>query len=181
MNGRGRAAEKDFALMLARLKPYNPKKGHLTRIYMFDGNRFYEERGWYEVPDDLAEKLRGLHQEHYDEDSPDLFDVCTPEEAEALERRDAKALEVKSTPRAPANIIGERVRALNSRRETSESGDLTSDDVKQTPPKMVDPAEDEADAEADTDEDEGRAIEVGRVSPPAQAGRSTPPKPRTRR
>lgn len=166
--------------LLARLKPYNVKKGHLTRIYMIDSARFYEERGWYEVPDDLGEKLRGLHQDHYDEDSPDLFDVCTPEQAEALEARELKAVEVKATAKKalkiPSTRFQDRVRELTTPRD--ESGDLTSDELKPTPATMIDPADDDDDK---PDEDEGRAVEVGRVSPAAQAGKSMPPKPRTRR
>lgn len=170
--------------LLARLKPYNVKKGHLTRIYMIDGARFYEERGWYEVPDGLGEKLRELHQDHYDEDSPELFDVCTPEQAEALEQREAKAIEVKATAKKALKIsdstLRERVRALTTRERSpeNESGDLTSAELKPTP-AMIDPVDDDDDAKPD--EDEGRAVEVGRVTPPAQAGKSIPPKPRTRR
>jgi hypothetical protein len=168
--------------LLARLKPYNVKKGHLTRIYMIDGARFYEDRGWYEVPDDLGEKLRVLHQDHYDDDSPDLFDVCTADEAEALEARELKAVEVKATAKKALKIsdstLRERVRALTSR-EPDESGDLTSAELKPAPAAMIDPADDDDDKAAD--EDEGRAVEVGRVTPPAHAGKSLPPKPRTRR
>lgn len=163
--------------LLARLKPYNIKKGHLTRIYMIDSARFYEERGWYEVPEDLGGKLRELHQDHYDLDSPFLFDVCTEAEAEALEQREAKVIEIKSTPKRPSTIQ-ERVARINSR-DSGESGDLTSAELNAPPPKMIDPADDDEDEK--TDEDEGRAVEVGRVIPPAQSGKSLPPKPRTRR
>lgn len=121
--------------LLARLKPYNEKKNQLTRTYMIDGARFYEDRGWYEVDDALGEKLRDLHQDHYDEDSPFLFDVATPEEAERLEQKEAKqqAEQLRATSRNPA-LLGEgrrRVQAQNAAKlsnqgEPGGGGDLTT-------------------------------------------------------
>lgn len=162
--------------LLARLKPYNERKGHLTRTYMIDGARFFVDRGWYQVSEDLGAKLRTLHQDHYDEDSPLLFDVCTPAEAEKLERAEQKQVEEKATPRRPAQVVtrSSRAQVASATASGNESGDLTSADLK-SPPAMLDPDPDGKELE-EPDADEGRAVEVGRVS----GGRTQPPKPRRR-
>lgn len=157
--------------LLARLKPYNERKRHLVRTYMIDGARFFEERGWYEVSDALGERLRPLTQDYHDEDSPKLFDVCTKEEAEALEQREAEA-EVKASAKRPAQVV--TTRSQSSRR--AESGDMTSADVvaPAEPTKLLDP--DPAGEELADDVDDGRLAEVGRVS-----GSKPPSGPKERR
>jgi hypothetical protein len=176
--------------LLARLKPYNEKKRHLTRVYMIDGARFFSERGWYEVSDALGEKLKVLHQDYHDDDSPMLFDVCTPEQAEKIDEKESAVVETKASARRPAQAeIRRRVQSLTN----AESGDMTSDDVK-TPkaeqpmldpeegkeqPPMLDP-DPEGKELSEDDEDEGRAVAVGRVAP-ATSGRSSPPKTRVKR
>lgn len=176
--------------LLARLKPYNEKKRHLTRVYTIEGARFFGERGWYEVSDALAEKLKVLHQDYHDDDSPMLFDVCTPEQAEKIEEKESEVVETKASARRPAQAeIRQRVQRLTN---PSESGDMTSDDVKT--PKAAEPVNAEPEGKeqqmldpdpegkelSEDDEDEGRAVAVGRVSP-ATSGRSTPPKTRVKR
>lgn len=124
--------------LLARLKPYNEKRNQLTRTYMIDGARFYVDRGWYEVPDALGEKLRDLHQDHYDPDSPFLFDVGTPEEAQAIEDRETRQAEeaLRATARNPA-ILGEgrrrstaiaaaNAQKLSNQGEPGRGGDVTT-------------------------------------------------------
>ena len=194
--------------LLARLKPFNERKGHLARTYTIDGNRFFVERGWYEVPDDLGLKLRDLHQDHYNPDSPFLFDVCTPSQAQALDDKENAVVETKASARRPARIersrSGERL-PINNAGE-GEGGDTTTGDVARRPqpsgerlpinnagegeggdtttgdvaarPAMLDPDPDGK--ELDEDDDEGRALEVGRVGG-ASMGRSTPPKTRIKK
>lgn len=165
--------------LLARLKPYNERKGHLTRTYMIDGSRFFVDRGWYEVPDALGEKLRELHQDHHNEDSPYLFDVGTQAEAEKIEQKEVEA-ETKATARRPATVTGARRVAPpspwpsipSSNSETQ--GDITTADIAAKPtgstavtppveesahPDLLDPAPEGEDLEAD----DGRIREVGRV------------------
>lgn len=139
---------------LVRLKPFNEKKGYVVRVYMIDGVRFHEERGWYEVPDEFANRLRDLHQDHYNEDSPVLFDVCTRKEAERLDAA-ASIAELKASAKKPAQIVSTRQAASN---------DLTTADIKEPAPAMIDPADEDDDA---GDPDEGRVLEVGRVSIPS--------------
>ncbi len=86
-------------VMLVRIKPYNPKKGHLRRVHIDNENnmRFREGAGWYEVPERIARKLRTELQKPYDPDSPEVFDVCTRaaaleiEQFEAIRRQQAAA------------------------------------------------------------------------------------------
>jgi hypothetical protein len=152
--------------MLVRLKPFNERKRHLTRTYMFDGVRFFVDRGWYDVADAFADRLRDLRQDYHDPDSPLLFDVCTPKQAEALEQAEVAA-EVKATARRPATVVTTRSQEERKQQQSSESGDMTSADVTSPSPApaMIDPADEDVDAE----EEQGRVVEVGRVS------KSSPP------
>lgn len=90
---------------LARLKPYNERKGYLTRIYSIDSQRFLSEKGWYEVSDTLAEKLKDLHQDHYNEESPLLFDVASEEEAEKIDQKETETeVAARATARSPQKL-----------------------------------------------------------------------------
>ena len=42
---------------LVRLKPHDPKKGHVIRRYTAFSIRFEEARGWYKVADEVAAYL----------------------------------------------------------------------------------------------------------------------------
>ena len=44
--------------LLVRLKPYDPRRGHVLRRYTYAGIKFQEERGWYRVERPVAEYLR---------------------------------------------------------------------------------------------------------------------------
>lgn len=151
---------------LVRLKPFNEKKGYVVRVYMIDGVRFHEERGWYEVPDEFANRLRELHQDHYNDDSPLLFDVCTRKEAERLDAA-AVIAEAKASAKKPAQIVSTRPR---------EGGDLTTADIKEpVTPELIEPEEDDED---EGDPDDGRVVEVGRVSSHPGTGPKTRSKKR---
>ena len=70
--------------LLVRLKPYNPRRGHVLRRYTYRGIKFHWERGWYRVAKAIAEYLRSVRQVPGDEHAPPAFDVCTDEEAKKL-------------------------------------------------------------------------------------------------
>lgn len=77
-----------------RLKPFDPRKRHVLRTYMHGATRqnFDEARGWYSIDDEpLAAYLAIVHQVESDPDSPHAFDVCTFEEAQAIDARERKA------------------------------------------------------------------------------------------
>ena len=152
--------------MLVRLKPYNERKGHKTRVYMIGGERFVQSRNWYEVPDDFAAKLKDLHQDHYDEDSADLFDVVTQEEADKIDAKEAEALvNAKATARQPQKLRNRaRVPQVtnNAGSIDSVSGDLTSAELNA--PTL------DAEPEAEPDAEEFTS-DVGRVGEGPKARR----------
>lgn len=86
---------------LVRLKPHDPKKGHVIRRYTAFGVRFEEARGWYKVSDEVAAYLATVHQRPGDEDSPLAFDVCTDDEAKALEAAEKKKAEERARAAEP--------------------------------------------------------------------------------
>lgn len=82
------------ATKLVRLKPYDPKRGHLLQRFMFAGHRFLESRGWYEVPAALAAQLEVLKQppgrNRHPDDVPLAFDVVDKAEAKQIDKRESR-------------------------------------------------------------------------------------------
>ena len=86
-------------LYFVRIKPFNPKRGHLLRKFTHapSGKRFDESHGWYRGIDaGLAQALKEIHVHAHDMDSPFAFDVCTEAEAKAIDASEHKAKERKS-------------------------------------------------------------------------------------
>jgi hypothetical protein len=81
------------AILLVRLRPYNPRKGLVLRKYTHaeTGARFEEAMGWYKVPAAVAQKLRAVHQQPRDADTPLAFDVCTVVEAKEMDKAERRA------------------------------------------------------------------------------------------
>jgi len=77
--------------LLVRLKPHDPRRGHVLRRYTYRGIKFHEERGWYRVEKPVADYLRAVHQVPSDQHSPLAFDVCTDDEAKSLDAREKEA------------------------------------------------------------------------------------------
>ena len=86
---------------LVRLKPHDPKKGHVIRRYTAFGVRFEEARGWYKVSDEVASYLVTVHQRPGDDDSPLAFDVCTDDEAKTMEAAEKKKAEERARAAEP--------------------------------------------------------------------------------
>ena len=86
---------------LVRLKPHDPKKGHVIRRYTAFAIRFEEARGWYKVADEVAAYLSTVHQRPGDEDSPLAFDVCSEEEAQRIEAAEKKKAEERARAAEP--------------------------------------------------------------------------------
>jgi len=86
---------------LVRLKPYDPKRGHVLRRYTAFGVRFDESRGWYRVSDEVAAYLASVHEQPGLDYTPLAFDVCTEEEALAVEAREKKEQEERAVASAP--------------------------------------------------------------------------------
>ena len=89
-------------MMLVRLKPHEPKRGYVLKRFAYRGITFHSERGWYRVEKDIAEYLRGVHEEPTDPTSPLAFEVYTEREAKDLEEKEeVEAREKKRTVEAP--------------------------------------------------------------------------------
>jgi hypothetical protein len=78
-------------IMLVRLKPHDPKKGLLLKQYTYQGIRFQVGRGWYKVNGQVAAYLESVHSVPGDNHTPLAFDVCTPDQARAMDEKDCKA------------------------------------------------------------------------------------------
>ncbi|MCG8424392.1 MAG: hypothetical protein MJE77_41395 [Proteobacteria bacterium] len=76
---------------LVRLKPYSKKKGHLLRRYTYKGIKFDHQRGWYRVAKPIADYLAEVRQTADDPDTPLAFDVCTDDEARAMDEAETDA------------------------------------------------------------------------------------------
>jgi len=83
--------------MLVRLKPLDPRRGHVLRRYTYQGIKFHEERGWYRVGKAVADYVRSVHQQPADPHSPLAFDVCTEDEARAMEAKEKDAANARKT------------------------------------------------------------------------------------
>lgn len=137
--------------MRVRLKPYNQKRGHLTRRHMVYGMRFDESAGWYEVSKAIADKLRGMTRDD-DKDLPELFDVCTIEEARVMERAEKVAAQQRMEVDSPARLE-------HAARSTADLGQ-SNPRAKSAMPIVADGADPEDDLD-----DEGGLTAVGKIEP----------------
>jgi hypothetical protein len=76
--------------IVARLKPYNPKRGCVLRTYTVMGVTF-REGSWYEPPAEVIPIIRNENQIPGDPDTPLAFDVCLKSEARDLVERERQA------------------------------------------------------------------------------------------
>lgn len=106
--------------MLVRIKPYNPKRGHVLRKYTHlpTGKRFEENAGWYKVDAGLANYLKGVHQIASDPDSQFAFDVCTEAEAKRIDEREKKSKERKDPNEANDLTTSDLHRRLDASQST---------------------------------------------------------------
>ena len=116
--------------LLVRLKPFDPRRGHVLRRYTYAGIKFQEERGWYRVEKPVAEYLRAVREVPSDRHSPPAFDVCTEAEAKALEARESDAAKFKRSATDDLKVVPARP-----------AGSLTSDDLPK--PATAPPAKDD--------------------------------------
>lgn len=99
--------------VLARLKDYDKRRGLVLRCYTYKGIKFLPERGWIRVSKEVGDYLRAVRSEPRDPNSPLAFDVCTDDEARALEaaeKRDAETRQNATADIALTPARGERVR-----------------------------------------------------------------------
>ena len=107
--------------MYIRLKPFNPRRGHMLRRFCFKGKVFHVGR-WYKVSESFAQQVSEIHQKANDEDSPYAFDVATEQQARAIE---AKESAKEATERKKINNA-EVVSAQEVRDDSLRGGALTT-------------------------------------------------------
>jgi hypothetical protein len=76
--------------LLVRLKAYDPRRGYVLRTFNYRGIKFQAERGWYRVTSAVGDYLRTVHARPRDENSPIAFDVCTEDQAQAIDSAEKK-------------------------------------------------------------------------------------------
>jgi len=90
---------------LVRLKPYDPRRGHVLRRYAHRGIRFLVEHGWYRVDADVADHLRTARQVDADPHSLLAFDVCTEDEARQIDTTEqARERATRATDDIPRSV-----------------------------------------------------------------------------
>lgn len=101
----------------ARIKPYDPKLGHLmqTVVLAVLANRKFEVGKMYDVTEAEADVLRSLRSRLGSVDGPFAFDIGTPEEMARIVSGEAKS-RLGLTPEIIAAI-----------RETADGRDVTED------------------------------------------------------
>lgn len=135
----------------ARLRPYNGKTTKL-RTYTVFGIKFQEEKGWYEVDEDVAAYLQTVHQSDGEnaQDTPKAFDVVPSLDA-------AKQIDASERAKREATVRATADRATRVT-STRASGTLTTADLRGDPDAEFDSAfaqggEEEVAKGSDDDED----------------------------
>jgi hypothetical protein len=111
--------------LLVRLKPHEPRRGHVLRRFTYAGIKFHEERGWYRVSRDIAAYLKTVHQVPGDTYTPVAFDVCTDEEARQIEAREESESKVRKSATDELKLSPAR----------GEPGALTTADLPEQAPR----------------------------------------------
>ncbi len=116
--------------MLVRLKPYDQRIGHVLRRFTYAGVKIHEERGWHRVTKQVADYLRGVRQVANDEYSPLAFDVCTDEEAKALDTREEVESKVRKSATDDVRLSPARNEGVLTTAQLAEPPKANSADAK---------------------------------------------------
>lgn len=112
--------------LLVRIKPFDKKRGNLTRRYTYRDSKFTqrgyvfrEDRGWYEVPLHIALYLKSVRR---GEAGPKIFDVKDREGAVRLDRKESieKEERAKATRARSASDAGDATDAIRATRQNPE-------------------------------------------------------------
>ena len=109
--------------LLVRLKPYDPRRGHVLRRYTYAGIKFQEERGWYRVERPVAEYLRAVREVPSDRYAPLAFDVCTEAEAKGLDAKEKESAVTRKT-------ASDDIKVSLPQDDAKATGALTTDDLQ---------------------------------------------------
>jgi hypothetical protein len=118
--------------LLVRLKPYDPRRGHRLRRFTYRGIKFQEERGWYRVDKTVADYLRQVRQVASDEHAPLAFDVCTADEARALDAREKDAATPRKTADDDIKLSEARADSAVTTGDLPDDAKASTDDAKGT-------------------------------------------------
>jgi len=167
--------------MFVRLKPYNPRRGHVRRRQMVEGVRFDGEHNWYRIDDHaFAERLRVMTQDENDPESAALFDVCTEAEARAIQERERERKGSASVDDAAAStpeVARKRGASTVTTKDTKPAADWPDD---MNGGEMIDPDPNGDDLAGDPTPP--RASEIGKIpDEPAASEPAASTKPRTRK
>lgn len=160
--------------LLVRIKPFNPRRGYVMRSHIDGptGAQFKEERGWYEVPKAVGERLKEVTSKPLSPESPLAFDVCTREEAIALEKRARAAAQERASASDPLSVNAasrDHLGGRTSRFPAARDGNtLTTADLPNGQRVTKDELHDEPADEADL-ESEDLAAEVAKTSAKASS------------
>ncbi len=131
---------------LVRIKPQNPRKGLKKGRHMAFGILFDVARGWYKVSEfivrfnkenqadekiNLIDYLRSVRNDNEDPESPLAFDVCTPDEAKALQAAEKASKEAAIAKAENPNPVD----LMASENTNRVSGDHTV--TREAPPAKV--------------------------------------------
>ena len=114
--------------MLVRIKPLAPRKGYKLRSYTLKSSKYEERCGWYVVEDDVAKVLSSVRNIETDDTSPMAFDVCTKEQAEAIDAAERERVE-RATAAAPLRNRAHAPTRDEVRSASSRVGVLTTRDL----------------------------------------------------
>jgi len=170
---------------LARLKPFDGKR-FVIRSYTVFGIKFIGDRGWYKVDSDVSEYLKTIVQRAEDPDSAPAFDVCSEDEAKAIDerervkasRRDAAQAE-DAAPMRVHNVARPAAAQAARAAIAATSGDLTTDDIRHSPASKLEEILGPADAAPDLSgsfDDDMAAAAASAVPPPVAAPAPSTPK-----
>ena len=107
--------------LLVRLKPYDPRRGHVLRRFAYRGIKFHEDRGWYRVEKEVAEYLRDVREKPGEPHSPPAFDVCSDGEAKALDAKEEKEATARKAATDDLEVSAARAEGALSLRDLPES------------------------------------------------------------
>ncbi len=85
--------------LLVRIKKHDPHHGNVLRQLIYQGIRFQEGKGWYQVTPEVGSYLRNVRQKSHDLQSPCAFDVYLPQEAQVIDKKEVE----ESNPARPAD------------------------------------------------------------------------------
>ena len=90
--------------LFVRIHPVNPGRGHRTRRCLYKGNLYRVERGWYKVSKELGEEIADLKANPYSIGAPNIFQVCTFEEARDIQKEETLANDPRRIVRDAVDI-----------------------------------------------------------------------------